>query len=155
MLALKGLTVTADFLFVERAMTEAEYTQEIEGFNVHGQEHGNPTETAERFGFVVLRDSVFIAASSGLAYKSEKGYGNWFYLSDLYVDKAYRGQGLGGKVLGKLERKVALLSMSHIWTWTAGYDGYGFYLKQGYDIFAEFENWYHSGHSRFGMRKAL
>ncbi len=155
MLSLKGITLPADFLFVERAMTDAEYAQEIEGFNVHGQEHGNPVEVAERFGFVVLRENAFIGASSGLAYKSEQGYANWFYLSDLYVEKAYRGQGLGGKLLFKLERKVASLGMSHIWTWTAGYDGYGFYLKQGYEIFAEFENWYHSGHSRVGMRKAL
>ena len=144
-----------DYVFVERDMTEAEYAQELAGFDQHGQDFGNPPEHAERFGFVVLQGQHFLGSSSGLAYKSEKGYSNWFYLSDLYVEQGYRKRGLGQELLRRLERKVASLGIKYIYTWTAGYDGHGFYVKQGYDVFTEFENWYHSGHSRVGMRKAL
>lgn len=144
-----------EFVFVERDMTGAEYAQEIAGFTQHGLEYANPPEEPERHGFVVLEGEIFVGAASGLAYRSEEGYSKWFYLSDLFIEKAYRGRGLGTDVLARLEQKVASLGIAYIWTWTAGYDGYQFYLKQNYEIFAELENWYHSGHSRFGMRKAL
>ena len=47
------------------------------------------------------------------------------------------------------------LGIKHIWTWTAGYEGPDFYLKQGYKVFATFKNWYPSGHARVGFIKKL
>ncbi len=125
------------------------------GFDEHTHEHGNPLQTAERFGFVALDGEAFIGCVSGLAYKEGDTYNKWFYLSDLFVEKAYRGQGLGALLLRKLEARIAPLGIQHIWTWTAGYEAPGFYVKQGYTIFTEHEDWYASGHSRVGLRKEL
>jgi GNAT superfamily N-acetyltransferase len=141
--------------FCEREMTDAEFARMNAGFDEHSLQHGNPVETAERYGFVVMDGETFIGCSSGLAYRGDGVYNNWFYLSDLFIEQPYRGQGLGAAILGKLEARVAGLGIRYIWTWTAGYEAPGFYKQQGYTVFCELENWYFSGHSRVGLRKSL
>ena len=143
------------FELLERPMTDGEYQHLLQGFEDHAKEHSNPAEKAERMGFRSLKDNVFIGSSSGLAYISEQGYNTYFVLTDLYVEKAFRRQGLGKQLLAALEDKIKDLGIRYIWTWTAGYEGKDFYLSQGYDIFAEQEDWYPSGHSRFGLKKRL
>lgn len=146
-------------------MTAAELARMNAGFDEQTIEFGNPLETAVRFTYVALDavalDAValdsdaFAGVASGLAYQHARGFSPYFYLSDLFVERPYRGQGLGAKLLTRLEARVAGHGLKHIWTWTAGFEAHGFYLKQGYTIFAEFEAWYPSGHSRFGFRKPL
>lgn len=145
----------SSYQFAERALTDAEYAQVLSGFDQHATEHGNPAELPERFTMVAMEGERLLGCASGLAYRSERGYGNWFYLSDLFIERDYRGQGLGSIVLRMLENKVRSLGILFIWTWTAGYEAPGFYLRQGYSVFCELENWYHSGHSRVGFRKGL
>ena len=140
---------------VEREMTEEEFARENAGFDEHAIEHGNPTENSERFGFVAMNGKAFVGCSSGLAYRKITGYGSWFYITDLFIEKPFRGRGLGAELLRKLEERVASLGISNIWTWTAGYEAPGFYKKQGYDIFFEMDDWYSSGHSRVGLHKKL
>ena len=134
---------------VEREMTESEFARMNAGFDEHTLKNGNPIEQSERHGFVVLLDTRWIGCASGLAYL------NWFFLTDLFIEKDYRGQGLGAAVLGKLERRAVALGKKNIYTWTAGYEAPGFYMRQGYEVFVELENWYPSGHSRVGLRKTL
>jgi GNAT superfamily N-acetyltransferase len=141
--------------YIEREMTDAEFARMNAGFDEHTIEHGNPIETAERFGFVVMNDETFVGCASGLAYIGGGVYNDWFFLTDLFIEKDYRGRGLGAIILGKLEDKLAALGIRHIWTWTAGYEAPGFYKKQGYKVFCELENWYSTGHSRFGLRKTF
>lgn len=140
---------------VERAMTEAELAQEVSGFHEYGREHGNPKEESERLGFVAMDGENFAGCASGLSYKKTTGYANWFYLTDLFVEKPLRGQGLGAQLLKEIEEKVVSLGIGNIWLWTAGYEAPGFYKKQGYEVFVEMDNWYSSGHSRVGLRKNL
>jgi GNAT superfamily N-acetyltransferase len=71
------------------------------------------------------------------------------------VEKEYRKQGYGKKLLQLLEDKIKTLGVKYIWTWTAEYEAEQFYLKQGYKIFTRFENYYQSGHSRVGLIKTL
>ncbi len=141
--------------FFEREMTEAEFARMNAGFDEHTIEHHNPIQTSERHGFVVTDGDLFVGCSSGLAYKNGADYNGWFYLSDLFVEKAYRGQGIGATLLAKLEEKVASLGVQHIWTETAGYEAPGFYLRQGYSVLYEQENWYATGHHRVILRKTL
>ncbi len=74
---------------------------------------------------------------------------------ELFIEKAYRGQGLGARILNSLEERVSSFRVKNIWTWTAGYEAPGFYQKQGYEVFCELEDWYATGHSRVALRKAL
>ena len=140
---------------VEREMTESEYAQVVDGFNAYAQEHGNPREVSERYGLVAMDGEDLVGCSSGIVYRKTDGYSNWFYLTDLFIEKDHRGKGLGSELLRKLEEKAAALGVGRIWTWTAGYEAPDFYQKQGYTIFCEMDNWYSSGHSRIGLKKTL
>lgn len=142
---------------VEREMTDDEFERANLTFGEHSVEFGNPVDVAERFGVVVLDDERFVGCASGLAYRNgtDGAYCRWFYLSDLLIEKAYRGRGLGAAALHRLESRVAGLGIAVIWTWTAGYDGQGFYVRHGYTVFGEQEDFYPSGHSRVAMRKRL
>ena len=141
--------------FIEREMTSAEYELVKIGFDTNSKDNGNSVETSERIGFVSIEEGDFIGCSSGLATKNGDVYNGWFYLTDLYVEKLYRKKGYGKVLLENLENKIRSLGIKSIWTWTAGYEAQAFYRKQGYDIFAEFRDWYATGHSRFGLWKHL
>ncbi len=144
--------------FEERPMTDAEYKRQQIAFEEHGQEFGSNTDKEERFGFVATDDTKnenFVGVSSGLAYSQGGKYSAYFYLSDLLVEKEYRKQGIGGKLLGLLEAKIKSLGIEFIWTWTAEFEAENFYLKQGYEVFVRFKNFYPSGHDRIGLIKKL
>lgn len=141
--------------FTYREMTDDEYKRELAAFEEHGLEFGNPPEKEERLGFVATDGDKYVGSSSGLAQKSEGRYCAYFYLSDLLVEKEYRGNGYGKKLLKLLEDKVKSLGIDNIWTWTADYEAASFYLKQGYTTFTRFEKFYPSGHARVGLIKHL
>lgn len=100
-----------------RDMNEAEFAREQKAFDEHSLESGNPIEEQERFGFCGYRKWVFVGCSSGLAQKWSSGYSQYFYLSDLLVEKDYRRRGIGKILLAKLEDKVKSLGVKYIWTW--------------------------------------
>jgi len=135
--------------YIEREMTDQEFAQMNAGFDQHGLEFGNPPTVSQRYGFVVMDGKKFIGCASGL---TNDNY-HWFYLTDLFIEKKYRGQGLGATVLKLMEERVKEIGAKAIWTWTAGYEAPGFYKKQGYSVFTEMENWYVSGHARVGLLK--
>jgi ribosomal protein S18 acetylase RimI-like enzyme len=141
--------------FEFREMTAAEFKHEQIAFDEHGLEFGNPPDKQERFGFVATDNGVFVGCSSGLAQKNNDSYDKYFYLSDLLVEKKYRNGGYGKKLLELLEQKVKSLGIKYVWTWTAGYEAPTFYLKQGYETFASFADYYPSGHERVGFIKKL
>jgi ribosomal protein S18 acetylase RimI-like enzyme len=136
-------------VIIEREISNAELAQMHAGFNEHQLEHGNPIQAQLRNTIVATDDESFIGCSSGLRDN------NWFYLSDLWVEKPYRRRGIGRRLLGELERRVASSEIRHIYTWTAGYEGPEFYKKAGYKVFCELGDYYPSGHSRVGMCKSL
>ena len=138
-----------------REITSEEYTQVKSGFDQHTLEQGVVVQHADRFTRVAESDDRFIGCASGLAYFNAQQYANWFYLTDLFVEKSYRHQGLGSALLQSLEEQVTSLGIGHIWTWTAGYEAPGFYHKMGYRIFMEMAGWYSDGSSRVGLSKQL
>ena len=138
---------------VEREMTDTEFARMNAGFDEHTVEHDNPVQTSDRYGFVAMEGGTFIGCSSGLTYKNGNTYNGWFYLTDLFVEKPYRGRGFGAALLRQLEERVAVLGVANFWTITAGYEAPGFYQKQGYKIIFEQEGWYATGHSRVALQK--
>ena len=141
--------------FAFREMTDAEFKREQVAFDEQGAEFGNPPEKQERFGFVATDTAKFVGCSSGLLHRNNDEYSKYFYLSDLLVENVYRKQAIGKQLLALLEDKVRELGCEYVWTWTAGYEAPEFYLKQGYSVFATFENFYPSGHARVGFIKSL
>ena len=141
--------------FIERNMTDAEFARMNAGFDEHTIEQHNLIEISEQHGFVVMDGETFVGCAGGLCYKSGDVYNNWFTLTDLFIEKPYRGQGLGAAILAKLEAKIAALGVGKVWVWTAGYEAPGFYIKQGYAVACEQEESYASGHSRVALRKTL
>lgn len=140
---------------INREMTAEELHRMNKGFDEHTIEFGVEIQRSDRFSYTAVFQNKFIGCSSGLAYKNNKRYSGWFYLTDLFVEKEYRSQGLGTKLLQALENEISLLGIENIWTWTAGYEAPGFYQKLGYSIFTRMENWYSDGSSRVGLRKKL
>ena len=136
-------------------MVPEELAQMNTGFDRHAVAHGVLVQTSQRFGFVALEGEAFIGCASGLAYQNGDVFSGWFYLTDLYVAQEWRGRGVGARLLAALEGRLADLGISRVWTWTAGYEGPGFYKKAGYEVFAELEGWYSDGSSRLGFRKKL
>jgi GNAT superfamily N-acetyltransferase len=104
---------------------------------------------------VATDNGKFVGSSSGLAQKHGAQYGKYFYLSDLLVEKEYRKLGYGQQLLQLLENKVKGLGIEYVWTWTASYEAETFYLKQGYELFVKFENFFPSGHAKVGLVKRI
>jgi len=145
------MSVKFDF----RQLTDSEYQKVKDSFEEHGKEYGNALETSERYTFVASDGNDFIGCSSGLVNKNGNKYQNYFFLTDLLIEKEYRHFGYGQKLLKLLEDKISMLGIKYVWTWTAGYEAPDFYQKQGYKVFVTFENWYPLGHSRVGLIKEI
>jgi GNAT superfamily N-acetyltransferase len=140
---------------VNREMTSEEIEQMNSGFDKLSLEEGLEIESSDRFSFVALIGNTFIGCSSGLAYKNGVNYSGWFFLTDLFVEKEYRSQGLGADLLKALEEQTRSIGIKYIWLWTSGYEALKFYRRQGYNKFTELEYWYSDGSSRVGLRKNL
>ena len=136
-------------------MTSAELAHVKAGFNEHSVISGVEIQSSQRIGFVALEDEKFIGCASGLAYKNEDKFSGWFYLTDLFVEKEHRFQGIGSELLRVLERKLLQCGVNQMMTWTAAYEATEFYKKQDYEIFVELENWYSNGESRIGLKKQI
>jgi ribosomal protein S18 acetylase RimI-like enzyme len=143
------LTMISAIELIERDITITELARIHAGFEENRVEHGNPASSQERHGVVAMAGERFIGAISGLKYHQ------WFYITDLWLEKDYRRQGLGSALLQKLEARVAALGVKNIYTWTAGFEAPEFYKTHGYGVFCELENYYSTGHGRIGVRKAL
>lgn len=141
--------------YESREMSPSEYERIQQGFDEHTRKKGVKVQDAKRFTVMAMDGNQMAGTASGLAYQDEGEYSGWFYLTDLFVEAAFRGQGIGAKLLEQIEQEVYNAGVRHAWTWTAGYEAPPFYQKQGYEIFAELENWYSDGSSRVALRKAL
>jgi ribosomal protein S18 acetylase RimI-like enzyme len=137
--------------YQDREMTAAEREREIAGLKANNVEQGSALKTSGQVTFVATTGGRFVGCASALP-----NYGNtWCYLSELFVEKDYRGQGLGALLLRKIEASAARSGIQRIWTWTAGYQAPGFYERVGYTVFAQIQNYYQSRHARVGLRKEL
>lgn len=140
---------------VHREMTSEEFKRMNLGFDTLSLEEGIELESSERFSFVASKGNTFIGCASGLAYKNGDNYSGWFLLTDLFVEKAYRSEGLGSKLLTSIEKQIEIIGVKHIWLWTSGEKALRFYQRHGYQKFTEMENWYSDGSGRVGLKKSL
>jgi ribosomal protein S18 acetylase RimI-like enzyme len=134
---------------IKREITQYELEVVKSGFEEHSLNHGVGLSEQKRLTVVAEKNDMFLGCASGLI-----DY-NWFYITDLWLHHNFRKQGVGRLLIERLEQLVSLDNIDKIYTWTAGHEAPDFYKHMKYKLFAEFENYYPNGKSRFGFRKNL
>lgn len=137
--------------FSTREITTKEYEEITADFKKIEHKFGIQDVPTRRLNRTVLEDGKVVGFASGLVYHK------WFFLSDLWIQENYRGQGLGAKTLKMLELDVCEKGIWDIYTWTTSYNSNDlFYEKQGYEKCLVFENYFEieNGH-HICLRKAL
>lgn len=133
----------------ERDVTDHELEHMRLGFEDFERSMGVKLHVQARYSFVAVDGQNFVGAISALR------NGTWFYITDLFIEKAYRGRKLGAQLLTALEAKARDIGVSNLYAWTASYEAPIFYRKMGYSVFCEMEHYYAGGHSRIGVKKKL
>jgi ribosomal protein S18 acetylase RimI-like enzyme len=93
------------------------------------------------------------AVIGGLVGEMRPGW-QWLYVALLWIDEAYRIQGVGRELLTTAENEARRHGCRYVWLETISFQARGFYEKQGYTIFGVLED-YPPGHRRFYLRKNL
>jgi ribosomal protein S18 acetylase RimI-like enzyme len=78
----------------------------------------------------------------------------WLYIDVLWVDDAYRGQGIGSRLLAMAEEIAVSKGFCNAHLETTDFQAFEFYKKRGYEVFGTLEG-KPSGHTWFYIKKAL
>ena len=78
----------------------------------------------------------------------------WLYVERLWVDETLRGQGVGTEVLARLERAALARGVFRFRVDTASFQALDFYIKQGYEVFAQLED-SPPGYTDYFLRKRI
>ncbi len=79
---------------------------------------------------------------------------DWIYIDELWVDKNYRGKGLGSKLMSKAEEYAISQNMTGLWLWAQSRQAPGLYIQLGYKEFTRFDD-FPKGNYRIGFRKQI
>ncbi len=134
---------------IEEDVSPQELQIAYDDFNEHTKSQDIKIEDQKRIGFKVMDCNNFVGFISGLTNS------NWFYISDLWLNEAYRNDGIGSKLLSMIEDRAKKEGCEYIYTYTISYQAPNFYKKHGYKVFGELENWHKRGVSRYGFKKPL
>lgn len=81
-------------------------------------------------------------------------YWNWLYVALLWLHEEVRRQGLGSQLLARAEQEGLRRGCHHAFLDTTSFQALPFYLKQGYQLYAQLDD-FPSGHSRYFLKKEL
>lgn len=100
--------------------------------------------------------SVYCRDTEGNIVGGLTGKTYWSYLDIefLWVDEAFRKQGLGGEIVRQAEAVAAQRGCKYAMLDTYEFQALGFYQKQGYEKFGEL-NEFCGKYTRYFLRKAL
>lgn len=79
---------------------------------------------------------------------------NYFFVAHLWVSETLRGQGVGAKLLTRIEEEARARQCDHVWLDTFSFQAPGFYEKQGYTRFGELPE-YPPGFKRYFYFKKI
>jgi len=103
----------------------------------------------QRFSIYVKNEShEVIAGATAYSFPTS------VYIDVLWVDKSYRGQGLGAMLLNQVEAEALKRNIYESTLDTFSFQAEEFYLKQGYKHIGTIKN-YLNGHDRIYFRKKL
>ncbi|RSJ83029.1 GNAT family N-acetyltransferase [Streptococcus cristatus] len=77
------------------------------------------------------------------------------HIKALVVDKEHQKKGLGASLLAELEEKAEKAGVSSITLSTNSYQAKDFYIKQGYEIYANLEDMPQKGVTKYHFIKRL
>ncbi|EJB07375.1 putative acyltransferase [Rhizobium leguminosarum bv. trifolii WSM597] len=78
----------------------------------------------------------------------------WLFTQMLYIPDTLRGTGLAGKLLAKAEEEAKARGCHGAWIDTFSPQALSAYLRQGYEVFGELED-FPEGRTRSFLRKTL
>jgi GNAT superfamily N-acetyltransferase len=79
--------------------------------------------------------------------------GQWLFVELLVVPEVARGQGLGAKLMDKVEALAREKGCQGIWLDTFSFQAPDFYRRLGFSIFGELKDYPVTGYNRFFMQK--
>ena len=118
------------------------------GLDAHNQRHA-PTGPYQKLT-VMLRDADGSVAGGLLG----GTYWGWLHVDILWVHERARGQGLGQRMLALAEAEARQRGCHHVSLDTMSFQALPFYLKQGYSVWGELDD-FPIGHKRHFLQKAL
>lgn len=77
---------------------------------------------------------------------------DWLHVNDLWLDESVRGQDLGTELLRRAETEALARGITRAHLETTSFQALGFYLKNGYEVFAQLEG-KPRGHTFYYLRK--
>lgn len=101
-------------------------------------------------GLKKLNDTgEIIAALTG------RTFGNWFYLESFWLDKQYRGQGLGKAMLVEAEQIAKQRGCRYVLLDTLNFQAKPFYQRLGYQVTWTQLDYPFDGGAKYFMQKTL
>lgn len=138
-----------DVQFSKGQLDAAQQTILTSGFEAHSKESAAPSFQKERINWLAYdADEHLIGALTADA------LWDWIYIDELWVDKRYRGDGFGKKLMTLAEEYAIGQDMTGLWLWTQSWQAARFYEQLGYKEFARFKD-FPKGHDRIGFRKQV
>ena len=110
---------------------------------------------SDNTNFVLSARSSANLLIGGLTVSTSYG---WLLVKVLWVDEAYRNQGVGRLLMEKAEAKGGSLGCHSVWLDTSNADARTFYETLGYEIFGELSNdagKFPEDHRRWFLKKSL
>ncbi|WP_158261181.1 MULTISPECIES: GNAT family N-acetyltransferase [Pirellulaceae] len=115
------------------------------------------SQNAQATGFPFRPEPVVLKIEEeGRVIAGLVGFTNWewLYIETLAVDAAYRGKGLGSKLVEQAERIALERACRGVWVDTFTFQSPEFYSRLGYKPFGQLED-FPQGQRRIFLRKLL
>jgi|SRR5215469_481248 GNAT superfamily N-acetyltransferase len=141
-------TIVIDYRLEVRAATIAERNAAGACLTEHTGAAGGPALKFEPFSVLAFCEGAVVGGVIGQV------FWNWLYTELVWVEKAFRGCGIGKAVMQRAEERARELCLTGIYLWTQSWQAAGFYSKLGFENFVVFDN-FPPGHQRLGFRKYL
>ncbi len=79
---------------------------------------------------------------------------NWLHINALWISDEYRGMTYGTRLLTRAEETARTMGCNRARLDTFDFEAKDFYLKQGYRVYAQLDN-FPEGHTQYHMTKDL
>lgn len=136
-----------EFNIEESSENDVEYIDNtLGGFN------RTQVQYTSRMDYLPL--NYHIKDENGLIIAGINAYSCWqmVYISEFYVAQEFRNQGIGSRLIKKIEGEAKKRGATASHTDTFDWQAKGFYLKHEYEVFGVIENC-PPGHKRFFLKK--